>query len=108
MVSGIVWVLRTGAPRRDVPERFGKWTTIHSRFRPWTAQGILQKVWAELQRQADLKGQLDWSMHFVGGTVVRAHQCVAGAGCWRAMTCDRQGFTGCHGKSHRFQECPNP
>ncbi|SMB97691.1 Transposase and inactivated derivatives [Deinococcus hopiensis KR-140] len=79
IVSGILWVLRTGAPWRDVPERFGKWTTIASRFRRWIAQGIWQQVWAELQRQADLEGQLDWSMHFVDGTVVRAHHCAAGA-----------------------------
>ncbi len=79
IVSGILWVLRTGAPWRDVPERFGKWTTIYSRFRRWTAKGIWQGVWAELQRLADLQGQLDWSVHFVDGTVVRAHQCAAGA-----------------------------
>lgn len=79
IVSGIVWVLRTGAPWRDVPERFGKWTTIASRFRRWTVKGIWQAIWAELQRLADMQGQLDWSMHFVDGTVVRAHQCAAGA-----------------------------
>lgn len=79
MISGIVWVLRTGAPWRDVPERFGKWTTVASRFRRWTAKGIWQTIWATLQREADLQEQLDWSMHFVDGTVVRAHQCAAGA-----------------------------
>ncbi|MFB9993749.1 IS5 family transposase [Deinococcus oregonensis] len=79
IVSGILWVLRTGAPWRDVPERFGKWITIASRFRRWNAKGIWQQIWAALQRQADLKGQLDWSMHFVDGTVIRAHQCAAGA-----------------------------
>lgn len=79
IVSGILWVLRTGAPWRDVPERFGKWTTIASRFRRWTAKGLWQQIWAALQRQADLKGQLDWSVHFVDGTVVRAHLCAAGA-----------------------------
>lgn len=79
IVSGIVWVLRTGAPWRDVPERFGKWTTVSSRFRRWTAKGVWQVIWAQLQREADLQGQLDWSMHFVDGTVVRAHQCAAGA-----------------------------
>lgn len=79
IVSGILWVLRTGAPWRDVPERFGKWTTVSSRFRRWTAKGIWQAIWAQLQREADLHGQLDWSMHFVDGTVVRAHQCAAGA-----------------------------
>lgn len=79
VISGIIWVLRTGAPWRDVPARFGKWTTLSSRFRRWVATGIWQAIWTELQRQADCSGQLDWSMHFVDGTVVRAHQCAAGA-----------------------------
>ncbi|UBV44822.1 IS5 family transposase (plasmid) [Deinococcus taeanensis] len=79
VISGIIWVLRTGAPWRDVPDRFGQWTTIASRFRRWTAKGIWQAIWTELQRQADQGGQLDWSMHFVDGTIVRAHQCAAGA-----------------------------
>ena len=68
------------------PRRFGKWTTIHSRFRRWTANGIWQGIFDELLREfdellreADRKGQLDWSKHFVDGTIIRAHQCAAGA-----------------------------
>lgn len=72
-------MLRTGAPWRDVPERFGKWTTIHSRFRRWTANGIWQGIFNAVLRQADQNGQLDWSKHFVDGTVIRAHPCAAGA-----------------------------
>ncbi|MCD0168624.1 IS5 family transposase [Deinococcus sp. 23YEL01] len=79
IVSGIIWVLRTGAPWRDVPERFGKWTTVSSRYCRWTAQGVWQAIWASLQREGDRNGQLNWSMHFVDGTVVRAYQCAAGA-----------------------------
>ncbi|GGR60792.1 hypothetical protein GCM10008959_23240 [Deinococcus seoulensis] len=65
IVSGIIWVLRTGAPWRDVPERFGKWTTVSSRYSRWTAQGVWQAIWASLQREGDRNGQLNWSMHFV-------------------------------------------
>lgn len=79
IISGIIWVLRTGAPWRDVPEQFGKWTTIHSRFRRWTVKGIWQNVLNQLLQHADLSGLLDWSKHFVDGTVIRAHQSAAGA-----------------------------
>ncbi len=62
-----------------MPERFGKWTTIYSRFRRWTAQGVWQRVFTRVLELADRAGQLDWSTHFVDGTVVRAHPCAAGA-----------------------------
>jgi transposase len=67
------------APRRDLPERFGPWSTAWSRFRRWTAAGVWQRVLEVLQRQADGAGQLDWAIHFIDGTVVRAHQHAAGA-----------------------------
>lgn len=72
-------MLRTGAPWRDLPERFGPWSTAWSRFRRWTAGGVWQHVLAVLQREADRAGHLDWATHYVDGTVVRAHQHAAGA-----------------------------
>jgi transposase len=73
ILNAILWVLRTGAPWRDLPERFGPWSTAWSRFRRWTAAGIWARVLATLQRAADAAGELDWGTHFVDGTVVRAH-----------------------------------
>lgn len=52
---------------------------MYSRFRRWTAQGIWTYVFARLLELADHAGQLDWSKHFVDGTVIRAHQHAAGA-----------------------------
>lgn len=72
-------MLRTGAPWRDVPERFGPWSTIYSRFRRWSLAGVWQQVLEALQRDADRIGALDWSTHFIDGTIVRAHQHAAGA-----------------------------
>ena len=69
----MLWVLRTGAPWRDLPERFGPWATAWSRFRRWTAAGVWTRVLAVLQRAADAAGRLDWATHYVDGTVVRAH-----------------------------------
>ena len=73
ILSAIPWVLRTGAPWRDPPERFGPWATAWSRFRRWTAAGVWARVLAVLQQQADVAGQLDRDTHYMDGSVVRAH-----------------------------------
>jgi len=74
-----LWRLRTGAPWRDIPERYGPWSTVHSRFRRWRRAGVWDRILAQLQEQGDAAGQLDWQLHFVDGSVVRAHQQAAGA-----------------------------
>jgi transposase len=79
VVNGILWILRTGAPWRDLPERYGKWPTVSSRFYRWREAGIWDRVWAQLQSEADEQEQIDWQVHFLDGTVVRAHQHAAGA-----------------------------
>ncbi|MFN2383176.1 MAG: IS5 family transposase [Gemmatimonadota bacterium] len=96
ILSGILWVLRTGAPWRDLPERFGPWSTVWNRFRRRSAGGVWQRVLAALQRTADHEGRLDWTTHYVDGTVVRAHQQAAGAvgGQWQeALGRSRGGFS---------------
>ena len=79
IINGILWVLRTGAPWRDLPERYGPWQTVASRFYRWRKAGIWDRVLAELGRQADVEGGLDWEVHYVDSTIVRAHQHAAGA-----------------------------
>ncbi len=79
VVDGILWKLATGAPWRDLPERYGPWQTVSSRFRRWQQAGIGQRILADLQGQADAAGRLDWDLPVVDGTVVRAHQHAAGA-----------------------------
>src|SRR3954464_528508 len=79
VVNGILWILRTGAPWRDLPERYGKWPTVSCRFYRWREAGIWDRVWAQLQSEADEQEQIDWQVHFLDGTVVRAHQHAAGA-----------------------------
>ena len=75
VINGILWILRTGAPWRDLPERYGKWATVSSRFYRWRNAGIWARILAQLQAQ----GELDWEVHFVDGSIVRAHQHAAGA-----------------------------
>jgi transposase len=79
IVNGILWVLRTGAPWRDLPERYGPWASVYSRFRRWKEAGIWDRVLTELQAQGDQLGEVDWEIHFVDGSIVRAHQHAAGA-----------------------------
>ena len=79
ILNGMLWILRTGSPWRALPERYGPWKTVSSRFYRWQRAGIWDRVLAEVQRQADAEGRLDWSLHFVDSTVVRAHQHAAGA-----------------------------
>ena len=79
IVDGICWHLATGSPWRDLPERFGPWKTVYSRFRRWHLAGVWDRAFAALLADGDARGDLDWALHFIDGTVVRAHQHAAGA-----------------------------
>jgi transposase len=79
VLNGILWRVRTGAPWRDMPERYGRWQTVYSRFRRWQLAGVWDRVLEALQAEADARGDLYWSLHFLDGTVIRAHPHAAGA-----------------------------
>jgi transposase len=79
IINGILWVLRTGAPWRDLPERYGPWSTVASRFYRWRKAGIWERIFERAQELADVQGRIDWEVHYVDGTSVRAHQHAAGA-----------------------------
>jgi transposase len=79
VINGILWILRTGAPWPDLPERYGPVGTVSSRYYRWRQKGIWDRIFADLQAQADQDGNLDWTLHFVDSTVIRAHQHAAGA-----------------------------
>src|SRR5437868_14042904 len=79
MLNAILWKLATGVPWRDLPERYGPWQTVYTRFRRWTRAGVWDRLLAAVQREADAAGAIDWELHFVDGTVIRAHQHAAGA-----------------------------
>lgn len=79
MLNGILWVLRTGSPWRDVPERYGHWTSVYSRFKRWTRAGVWERVLQQLQAEAQADGEFDWTLHHMDGSVIRAHQHAAGA-----------------------------
>jgi transposase len=79
IVEGMLWRLRTGAPWRDLPERYGPWQTVYSRFRRWQRADVWERALQRLQAEGDATGDLDWALHFIDGTTVRAHQHAAGA-----------------------------
>ena len=69
--------MRTGAPWRDLPERYGSWKTAHERLRLWTADGTWDKILAEVIVRDDAVGEVEWVIS-VDSSVVRAHQHAAG------------------------------
>ena len=78
VLDALLWLDRTGAPWRDLPERFGPWRSVATRFYRWTRSGQWEHLLAELRRMADAAGGIDWEAHLVDGTSVRAHRCAAG------------------------------
>lgn len=72
-VEGIVWRFRTGAPWRDVPERFGQWNSIYQRFSDWSADGTWARVLETAQRSAASQDAVDWTVS-VDSSISRVHQ----------------------------------
>lgn len=73
VIEALVWILRTGAPWRDLPSAYGPWKTIYTRFSRWSDSGVLARLFEALAREHDAEGFL------VDATIVRAHQDAAGA-----------------------------
>nr|WP_240639345.1 IS5 family transposase [Micromonospora ureilytica] len=83
VINGILWKLRTGAPWRDLPERFGPWKTCHERLRRWTADGTWERILAAAQVHDD-GTPVQWTIS-IDSSIVRAHQHAAGARKKRAL-----------------------
>jgi transposase len=73
MLNGMLWIAKTGAPWRDLPERYGKWKTVYSRFRIWSKDNTFQRIFERLAGDADMQ---DIS---IDSTSCKAHQHAAGA-----------------------------
>ncbi|UKY48333.1 transposase [Streptomyces inhibens] len=78
VLNGIVWKFRTGTARRDVPERYGPWARLHTRFHHWALNGTFERMLRAVQARADAACDIDWLVS-VDSTVVRVHQHAAGA-----------------------------
>jgi len=78
VVNAVLWLCRTGSPWRDLPAEFGSWSSIATRFYRWQADGTWKFIFSKLRELSDAKGLIDWDMHCVDSTVIRAHQHAAG------------------------------
>jgi putative transposase len=72
-VEGVLWLVRTGAPWRDLPEVFGSWNSAFRRFSRWSAKGVCSRIFAAMADDPDFEYLL------VDRTLIRAHQPAAGA-----------------------------
>ncbi len=73
IVEAMLWILRTGAPWRDLPSSYGPWESVYTRFSRWSASGVLALLFEALARERDGEGYL------IDATIVRAHQDASGA-----------------------------
>jgi transposase len=73
VLNGIFWALRTGAPWRDLPERYGPYTTAYNRFNRWRKAGIWDRLMDAIVKASDGKVQM------IDSSIVRVHQHASGA-----------------------------
>ena len=72
VINGIFYVLRTGTPWRDLPERYGPYTTVYNRYNRWAKAGVWLKIFETLAARSPQ------SMQFIDSSIIRAHQHAAG------------------------------
>jgi transposase len=87
VVNGIFYVLRTGSPWRDLPERYGPYTTVYNRFNRWARKGVWLAIFEALAARSPQ------SLHLIDSSIVRAHQHAAGAKKGDCVVC-KQGSVG--------------
>lgn len=79
MLNAALWILRTGAPWRDLPERYGPWQTAYDYFSAWRTNGTYDRILETLQIRLDSEGKVDWDLFCIDGSNVRASHSAAGA-----------------------------
>ena len=72
VLNGVLWILRTGAPWQDLPERYPPYQTCHRRFQKWVAERVMERILQELAHDLKERGDLDLSECFIDGTFVVA------------------------------------
>ena len=81
MFDGVLWVMRTGTPWRDLPRAmFGPWQTVYDRFNRWQREGLLDRVRDRLLGDLEAAGELDHDLWCIDGTNIRAARAAAGGG----------------------------
>ena len=75
VLDGIFWIARTGAQWRDLPEEFGKWSSVYRQFRRWTLAGLWELILESLNDSEAAPPQVQ----MIDSTIIRAHHLAAGA-----------------------------
>jgi putative transposase len=83
-INAVLWVAKTGAPWRDLPERFGPWNSVFQRFNRWSKRGVWKRIF-DAWKDPDLECLM------LDSTVIRAHQHAAGKGGVVRLLVDRVG-----------------
>jgi transposase len=79
VLDGILGILHTGAPWRDLPERFGPWSSVYNTFRRWQSTGRIDAILEALQLHLNEEGLIDFDLWCLDGSNVRASKDAAGA-----------------------------
>ena len=72
-MEAVLWRVRTGSPRRDLPQDFGNWNSVFKRFRRWAKAGVFERLFNATSGEPDLEHAL------IDGTIVQARQKASGA-----------------------------
>ena len=72
-LEAVLWMVRTGAPWRDLPEAFGSWNSVFRRFRRWAQASVFERLFQILS------GDRDFEYALIDGTIIRVHQHGTGA-----------------------------
>lgn len=80
VLNGIFWILCSGAAWRDLPERFGPWSTVYQRFRDWRDDGTFDRLLERLHVRLNQEGLIDLETWMIDSTAVRATRASSGAG----------------------------
>lgn len=76
-INAVFWILRTGAPWRDLPPEYGGWKNTHRRFTRWRDKGVWQLIFETLMQQVGLQDELEWVM--IDATFIKCHMSACGA-----------------------------
>ena len=72
-LEAVLWIVRAGAPWRDLPEQFGKWSSVWKRFRRWALKGVFERIFQAFAQDPDFEYGL------IDGTIVKVHRHGTGA-----------------------------
>jgi len=95
VINGVLWVLRTGAPWHDLPDRYPPYQTCHRRFQQWVRSGAFEKVLKALAKDLEERGKIDLTEAFIDGTFAGAKKGAGASGkpsagraqrSWRSQT----------------------